>query len=163
LEGIFEQDLSTFKDKAGRFFCKTNFKIVGCSGVTNNLVAFFGYDIEMMSSTTDVLISEVIPLKTDSKGKCEYRCFVVGNRVSSISRYIDYDTDYEIPADLSAFAAAFAKDHIGRLPACYILDVAETTDRGPVVIELNGIVASGRYEHNSFPQLLNDLIREYQR
>jgi len=47
--------------------------------------------------------------------------------------------------------------HREAMPACYVLDVAET-DRGIVVIEFNGIVASGRYEKNSFPKLLADLL-----
>jgi glutathione synthase/RimK-type ligase-like ATP-grasp enzyme len=36
------------------------------------------------------------------------------------------------------------------------IDIGET-DRGVVVIELNGIVASGGYELNSFPKLPIDL------
>jgi hypothetical protein len=157
IDGIFEQDLSRFKDADGRFFCKTNFKIQGCSAVTDDLVPFFGYEIEMMGPSTEVLISEAIPLATDQKGKLEYRCFVVANKVSSISRHLDYDTGYAIPECISDFAGSFVDAHRSRLPACYVLDVAETTDRGPVVIELNGIVASGRYERNDFGKLLADL------
>jgi hypothetical protein len=81
----------------------------------------------------------------------------IRNRVSSISRHLDYDTDHEIPQAVSDFAEAFVAAHTDTLPAFYVLDIAEDAQHGPVVIELNGIIASGRYEKNSFTQLLRDL------
>jgi hypothetical protein len=150
----FYVPLPEFRDSDGKFFAKTSFKAI--SGLTDNLLTLLGYDVEMMPPSTEILFSEPLQILTDARGKREYRCFVVQNRVSSISRYIDYDTDYEIPAQVEEFAAAFVADHRGVLPSCYVLDVAET-DRGMVVIELNGIVASGRYERNDFRKLLMDL------
>lgn len=155
MDEVFRQDLSRFKDSEWRFFCKTNYKAL--SGITDDLVSFLGYATETMPPSTKVIISEVLDLLTDEKGKLEYRCFIVRGRVSSISRYIDYDTDYEIPPEITAFAEAFVTDHHALLPDCYVLDVGECARRGPVVIELNGIVASGRYEKNDFCKLLRDL------
>ncbi len=110
-----------------------------------------------MPPSTEILISETLEILSDVKGKREYRCFVVRNKVSSVSRYLDYDTDYTIPSTVTEFATAIVADHIGTLPECYVLDVAECQQRGPVAIELNGIVASGRYERNDFRKLLRDL------
>ncbi|OWK39486.1 ATP-grasp domain-containing protein [Fimbriiglobus ruber] len=145
-------DLSGFKVD-GQFFAKTSFKAI--SGVTDSLLSLLGYEVEMMPPGTEIIVSEPIRLPTDARGKREYRCFVV-RKISSISRYIDYDTAYEIPGEVEEFATAFIADHQGVLPECYVLDVAES-DRGLVVIELNGIVASGRYERNCFRKLLGDL------
>jgi hypothetical protein len=79
----------------------------------------------------------------------------VRNRVSSISRDIDYRTDDEISAEVESFAQDLVEAHQGVLPDGYVLDVAES-DRGIVVVDLHGIVASGRYEKNEFGRLLRD-------
>lgn len=163
LDEVHGRDISYFKNAAGRFFCKTNYKVQGYSGLTDDLVDFLGYQTEIMPSSTEVIISEPLDLMVDDKGKLEYRCYVVRGRVSSISRYIDYATDYLIPAVIEAFASAFVAAHGDILPECYVLDVTECRQRGPVVIELNGIVASGRYERNSFTKLLEDLQSSDQR
>jgi hypothetical protein len=147
-------DLSGFRDANGQFFAKTSFK--GISGLTDSLTSLLGYDAELMPPSAEIVASEPVSILTDERGKREYRCFVVRGKVSSVSRYIDYDTDYEIPGDVEAFASAFVADH-GNLPDCYVLDVAET-ERGLVVIELNGIVASGRYERNCFRRMVGDFV-----
>jgi hypothetical protein len=149
-----EEDLSDFRGADGRFFAKTSYKAL--SSLTNSLIDLLGYNVELMPPSTEIIVSEPLSLLTDTKGKREYRCFVVRNRVSSISRYLDYDTDYLIPLEIERFAAEFVEAHSERMPECYVLDVAEST-RGQVVIELNGIVASGRYEKNDFSKLLLDL------
>ncbi len=154
LNEALAQDLSAFRDAEGRFFAKTSFKAL--SGLTDCLLSLLGYNVELMPPSTEVIVSEPLGLHSDAKGKLEYRCYVVRGRVSSISRYIDYDTDYTIPAGIEQFAEAFVAAHRGDIPDCYVLDVAES-DRGPVVIELTGIVASGRYEKNDFRKLLADL------
>ena len=154
MDGVFSRDLSAFKDEAGRFFCKTNYKAL--SGLTDNLVDLLGYSCETMPPSTEIVISEPLEIAADSLGKREYRCFIMRGRVSSISRYIDYNTDYAIPASIEQFSADFVAAYIGKLPGCYVLDVAES-DRGAVVIELNGIVASGRYEKNCPRKMLVDL------
>lgn len=148
------QDLGEFRDSDGRFFAKTSFKAI--SGLTNSLLDLLGYEVELMPPTAEVIVSELLEILSDERGKREYRCFVVRNDASSISRYIDYKTDYEIPREVEAFAESFVISHQGIVPDCYVLDVAET-DRGVAVIELNGIVASGRYERNNFAKLLVDL------
>ena len=145
-----------YKDTNGLFFAKTNFKVQGCAGLTADLIMLLGYNVEMMPDSTDVIVSEPLSLLSDSRGKLEYRCYVVNRRVSTISRYIDYDTDYVVPPAVFKFADSFVVAHQESLPACYVLDVVES-DRGVVVIEINGIVASGRYERNCFRKLLDDL------
>jgi hypothetical protein len=157
MESIYSEDLSPFMDKQGRFFCKTNHKTRGYAGVTNNLVAFLGYQSQIMPLSTEVIVSEPLDILMDAKSKLEYRCYVVRGSVSSISRYRDYDIDYAIPREIEEFAEAFAADHQATLPGCYVLDLA-ASDRGLVVIELNGIVASGRHEKNCFSKLLLDLV-----
>ncbi len=149
-----DQDLTAYRGDHGLFFAKTSFK--AHSGLTDSLVSLLGYDIEMMPATTEVIVSEPLSIWQDCRGKQEYRCYVVRNTVSSISRYIDYDTDYTIPEAISEFANSFVIAHKSTLPDCYVLDLAEA-EQGLVVIELNGIVASGRYEKNDFRKLLADL------
>ena len=157
LDEVHGRDIGHLKDAAGRFFCKTSYKVQGYSGVTDDLVDFLGYQTEVMPANTEVIISEPLDLMTNDHGKLEYRCYVVRGRVSSISRYIDYATNYAIPPDIKTFVASFVAAHRHIMPECYVLDVAECWQRGPVVIELNGIVASGRYEKNYFTKLLSDL------
>lgn len=158
LETALVADLGAFRDHNGEFFCKTDCKIRGGTGVTSSVLELFGYDVERMSAQTEVIVSERLDLMADSGGKLEYRIYVVNGKVSSISRYIDYVTDYEIPRSVAAFAGSFVEAHLTELPSCYVLDVGECRARGPVVIELNGIVASGRYEKNCFRKLLADLV-----
>lgn len=113
-----------------------------------------------------IVLSDYMEILKDGKadqGTKEYRCFIVGSKVSSISRYADYE-HYEIPAEVKEFADRFAKmlgnDNLGfHMPPLYVLDVAETTD-GCQVIELNPIENSGRYLNNDIHQLLADIQAE---
>lgn len=107
-----------------------------------------------------LFVSDILKIKSDSKGKREYRCWVSGNRISSISRYLDYDTDYSVPKRVVEFAIEFINEHRRHFPNCYVVDIAETEDKGPVVIELNDIESSGRYAKNHFSKFIEDISKE---
>lgn len=106
---------------------------------------------------SEVFISSPLKIQQDAKGKLEYRFFVVNGKPVSPSRYLDYDTDYDVPPIVIAFAQAFAKEHFLQMPNGYTLDVALCEDGKVVLIELNSINASGRYERNNFEEILNAL------
>lgn len=157
LDCAWSADFDAFRGPDGQFFCKTNYKLPGRAGLTRSLAGLFEYQLEIMPASTEIIVSEPLSICEDSRGKLEYRCFVIGHKLSSVSRPLDYDTAYEIPEAVFSFVRSFIERHIEILPPCYVVDVALDEQRGPVVIEMNGIVAAGRYERNSFPALLTDL------
>ena len=112
-----------------------------------------------LSEESKTVLSEPIDILEDGYSqspKREYRCWVTKNQLVSISRHFDYETDYKIPKKIAKFAKLFIKEHKGTKleNRDYSLDLAETRDRGLVVIELNPLSSSGRYEKNDFENFL---------
>jgi len=93
-----------------------------------------------------LLITKYIDIKEDNRGKLEYRSFIINGKIAGISRYIDYKVDYVIPNPVIDFIRAFISDYYFIFPHYYTLDVCETTDGKILVVELNGLPESGRYE-----------------
>lgn len=116
-----------------------------------------GFSLEVISDDIDIIVSEPLSLLTDPKGKLEYRTFVVSGIIANTSRYLDYDTAYEIPSGITAFIKEFVAYHRNVLPHSYVIDVGVDERKGPVVIELNPIISSGRYEKNDFSDILDIL------
>lgn len=103
-----------------------------------------------------LIISEYIEIKEDKLGSIEYRAFIIDNKISGISRYIDYNKDYKIPVEATNFIRSFIKCHKFILPPHYVVDIADTS-KGLCVIELNGVFGSGRYEKISANKLIKDI------
>ena len=150
--------LKKYSDKRDKVFIKTRFK--GENFVTDTSISHFKPRsiLENMESNKPLLISEPLDLCKDDKGKLEYRVWVANQRVSSISRYLDYDTDYNIPAEIQIVAEKFIAAHKSVFPDHYCLDIGLDYWKGPVIIELNGLNPCGRYEKNDFEKFLQDII-----
>lgn len=108
----------------------------------------------------ELILSEPLDIHKDEHGTLEYRCFVVGHQVTSISRYLDYVTP-EIPEQAHELAGRVARacmsmEEQGPGPD-YVVDIAQTS-RGWVVIEFNPLPCSGRYYGNSAAALFDELL-----
>lgn len=127
--------------------------------IVNNAQELSAYIMSTMhlTETFPMIVSDVIDIKQDSFGKKEYRCFISNQNVSSISRYLDYDTNYIVPKEVVNYALDFANAH-KHLPACYVLDIAETST-GVDLVELNDLESSGRYAKNGFAQFLQFIAK----
>lgn len=108
----------------------------------------------------DLIVSDVMHIASDNFGEEEYRVFIVGGKVSSISRKLDYERA-KVPMDVSFFAIQVATEcgdgsspHGGH----YVVDVART-NLGLVVVEMNPLCASGRYFGNCPLRLFSDFSR----
>ncbi len=95
----------------------------------------------------DVMVSDVLSIKSDQDGTKEYRSFIVNGVVTSTSRYLDYK-DEKTPDSVVKFAYEFAEKYKSKLPLIYVADFAETED-GIALVELNPFENSGRYNMNS--------------
>lgn len=104
-----------------------------------------------------MIVSDYMEIKEDEMGKKEYRCWVSNQKVSSISRYNDYITNYTVSREIVDYAMDFVTAH-KHLPSCYVLDIAET-DHGIDIVELNDLEASGRYGKNGFDKFLQFIVR----
>lgn len=141
--------------KYNRIFVKSAQKGVLDSGVIKFDELFnVLLSLAIVSGYSDVIISEPLRLAADRRGKKEYRSYVMSGKVVNISRYIDRDSSYLIPPEIKGFVDAFVKAHLKLLPPNYVLDVGIDRDKGPLVIELNPISASGRYEMNKFEDII---------
>lgn len=101
-----------------------------------------------------VIISSVLRFDHQPDHKAEYRCFIVGGKVSSISTYTDYKA-HPVPASIEEMARDFAADHASLAPG-FVADFG-MTDRGPVLVEMNSFSHSGRYVGNDAYALYQDL------
>ncbi len=80
--------------------------------------------------------------------RTQHRCYVVDGEVCCASRHVDYTF-----TDQNREARSFAQDLADALvdtpfPRTYVIDVANTSDRGWVVVEFNAIGTTGRYVNN---------------
>lgn len=121
-----------------------------------------------------LLISELLNITEDEiwtdheLTKCtrEWRCFVVDNKISSISRYRDYQKggDYNeiIPELLVSIINQFITTS-GMRCANYVVDFCEFINQDNEIdyalVELNQIESSGRYEDNDVNKLIDDIGR----
>lgn len=95
----------------------------------------------------NMILSQPIDIATDDNpehNKREWRVWVINHQFAGASRYVDYQKP-SCPDFVTQFANQFIEAHQSILPCDYALDIAETTDRGCCVIELNPIESSGRY------------------
>jgi hypothetical protein len=109
------------------------------------------------SENSDIIVSDPINIERDDTGRLEYRTFVVLGKVANTSRYYSKDQLGEIPQAVTEYVQNFVIAHKDIFPHSYVLDVAIDSARGPIIIEMNGINASGRYGKNNFEDILNIL------
>ncbi len=141
----------------GKVFLKSSCKGGVDTAVVNvaDILDHVGLSLEVISDDVDIIVSEPLSLLSDSKGKLEYRTFVVSGVVANSSRYLDYDTAYGIPSEVTAFIKEFVAYHKDILPNSYVVDIGIDKKKGSVVIELNPLSASGRYEKNYFDDIID--------
>ena len=105
--------------------------------------------------TTEIIISEPIPILRDEKGRpYEHRVWVVNNSVSGICSY-----EHQLPSDVKQFAYDFVEAHKGRLPKHSVFDIAQTQDRGNVLVEVNDFMCSGNHDIELFKKVIADYKR----
>ena len=149
IEKNFEYYLKQVKDSKNRFFIKSSEKHWSFSGDLNKWYEDGGgFFFNLGSDHSECIISEFIDIKTDnlSHKKCEYRCYYFFGKLTSISRYVDYD-EHEIPEHILETAKSYEKI-LNKLSNTIVIDIADTVDRGPVFLEANNICSSGRYFNN---------------
>lgn len=118
----------------------------------------------------EIIASNVINITSDNildnnqlRNKTrEWRTFVVGDKITSYSRYIDYNQDdSELPEKLVTFSENFVKEHNGIFPIAYVADFCEfINEQGEVdycLVELNDVEHSGRYEMNDWIAFVSEL------
>lgn len=88
--------------------------------------------------------------------KDEYRCLVVGDKVSSVSLYTDKKRKRDY-SDIEAFANEFATHFAGRLPKAYCLDLCRMIDTTIAVVEINDACAMGFYADNDIYKFFQDI------
>lgn len=93
---------------------------------------------------------------TDAFGREEYRVFIVGDKVSTVSLFTD-ETKSRDYTRVIAYAEAFARQFCNFLPIAYCLDIAVVHPNEMVVIELNGIGASGFFADHDVAKLFMDI------
>lgn len=101
-----------------------------------------------------VIISDVLSITCENNRKQEFRAFIVSGEVTSLSGYTDYDSMH-VPSEIVELATEFAKENKDLAPA-FVADFG-MTERGPVLIELNGFDFSGRYLDNDPIKLYSTL------
>ncbi|WP_372364823.1 ATP-grasp domain-containing protein [Candidatus Uabimicrobium sp. HlEnr_7] len=140
-----------------RVFIKSKTKNFGI--VTDTNISHFDVANSLAALPDDeiLVISEPLDLCCDEHGPIEYRIWVSKYQATSISRYIDEATHYQIPKEINKFAERFIKEYKDVFPAHYILDVGVNYNMEFSVIELNGMIASGRYYRNDFDVFLKVL------
>ena len=106
---------------------------------------------------TPAIISEPIEIKRDSSGTLEYRCFIVGHKVSTVSRNLD-NPKHNVPGEVADFANECAARNKNKLPPLYVMDIGYT-DRGLVVIELNPLAPSGLFVRNDPAKFMPDVMK----
>lgn len=103
-----------------------------------------------------VIVSEVLEISCEDNKRQEFRAFIVSGVVTSLSGYTDYES-MPVPSEIAELASEFAKENRDLAPA-FVADFG-MTDRGPVLIELNGFDFSGRYIDND-PARLYSALRD---
>ncbi|WOF82067.1 ATP-grasp domain-containing protein (plasmid) [Pseudomonas sp. FeN3W] len=103
-----------------------------------------------------VIVSEVLEISYEDNKRQEFRAFIVSGVVTSLSGYTDYES-MPVPSEIAELANEFAKENRDLAPA-FVADFG-MTDRGPVLIELNGFDFSGRYIDND-PARLYSALRD---
>jgi len=118
----------------------------------------FGPDGKMgfmkVKPDTDIILSQPISLDRDDSETKEYRTWVIDNGVAAITRYGRPD-DSDVPQAALGFAKDFAGKHAGKLPKHYVVDIGLAYDLGPVVIELNDLMAAGSTNKEIFMKIFN--------
>ncbi len=87
----------------------------------------------------------------------EYRCWVVNDKVTSISRKDNFEF-HQVPENIKDFANKFAEYHKETFPSLYVVDIAIEKTKGPLVIECNPYSSSGRFIQTDFSEVLRALI-----
>ncbi|WP_372366312.1 ATP-grasp domain-containing protein [Candidatus Uabimicrobium sp. HlEnr_7] len=151
--------LNSFSER-DRVFIKSKTKNFGI--ITDTNISHFDIANSLAALPDDeiLIISEPLDLCCDEHGPIEYRVWVSQYQMISISRYIDEETQYDTHKDINKFVERFITKYKDVFPAHYILDVGVDYNVGFSVIELNGMIASGRYYHNNFDAFLKVLKQD---
>lgn len=160
---IILDDIFRFAVK-GKLFIKSPYKLSIGAGLYTKKEAFEAVDYEVAMGVhfrlNEIIYSEPVEIQAIRSGyrKDEYRCVIVGDKVSSVSLYTDYhkERDYSI---ITKFAGDFAAYFSGKLPSYYVLDVAKLKNGNVVLIELNDICASGWFADNDLEKIFSDLYK----
>jgi hypothetical protein len=137
--------VAPYADSAGRIFLKSlhkNWHGLGGTDFDGLMEATQGA-LYYLDESDKLIVSEPLDINRDALGTLEWRFFVLDGEVVCGSRQSDN------PAAVGAWAPwGVARNFAARLPFTrYTLDLA-STNRGIVVVELNGYEAAGRYATN---------------
>lgn len=159
----FTEYVAQVRDTKNRFFIKSVRKHWSYAGSVEGWYdSGAAMSLDYGNGDAHCLLSPFITIKEDDLPPLyqEYRCFYFFGKLCSISRYCDYGT-HKIPEYIRQEALNYETHIIGtHLPETVVIDIADTVDLGPVFLEANDVISSGRYVLNtieSFP-LTNETI-----
>lgn len=148
----------------GKLFIKSPYKLSIGAGLYTKEEALEAIDYEIAMGVhfrlNEIIYSEPVEIQTLRSGykRAEYRCVVVGDKVSSVSIYTDYhkERDYDT---ITEFAEDFVANFSSKLPNSYILDVAKLKNGDVALVELNDISGSGWFADNHLEKIFSDLYK----
>lgn len=112
------------------------------------------YVLEYIMGGHEAILSEVMDIKKDEEGTLEYRCYVINNKLNSISRYSDYKK-IPVPRKAIEYAKKVIDMNKNVFVPHYILDICELTDGYYDIVEFNCLESSGRYIDNSVKRMFD--------
>ncbi|MBO4676388.1 MAG: ATP-grasp domain-containing protein [Oscillospiraceae bacterium] len=113
----------------------------------------------------ELLLSAFVDIARDELGTREWRCFVLGGQVCSVSRAV-HSLAHMVPDAIRSAAERLTCLLCRRdgFPDCYVLDLMETTGGQIEIVELNPVSSSMCYVNNSiFTEQLPEVREVYAR
>lgn len=141
----------------GQFFIKSIVKDFHYAGSVEGWIdTGMALSLENGSAYSLVMFSEYLLIKFDDKETLEYRCYYLNGKLSSISRYFDYE-EHKPPKEIVDYAKFIEKSIIGKyLPKNVVVDLVDTECRGIIILEANDVCSSGRYSNNKLECFLKE-------
>lgn len=155
---IEKQLIKIFKDK---FFIKTiNKHVSSICHINNNQIDYTDWNAILILDSPYFIASEYIDIAQDKLGKIELRCFVINNKLHSVSRYQDYKSfnANKYLENINEIIEKITKSN--DFPKHYVMDICITNNDNVEIVEFNNIESSGRYKDNS-PTWCVDLLKLY--
>lgn len=146
----FDSLYSKIKDEKGRFFIKSVVKDWSYDGSPEGWFdTGMCLSLEAGSANDQIMLSEWLELGEDEHDMLEYRCFVIGGELKSISRFMDYEY-IPPPQEAYDYANYLIKELVGKyMPKNIVIDIAQLKSGDWVLIEMNDPTCSGRYIGNA--------------